>query len=163
MPLANSTDGSIMQKVVNSLKEANLDFQRLEDRPEVNMQVSYGNGLYAISILVDEERAFIVVRSCPSPDARVSYSKRKAMNEYLTRINYGLWVGNFEFDLDSGEVRHKTSIIAHDSVESLSNNMIQSLWIYSVIAMDHYLPDIMRINNSDEKISIKRLVQESGG
>jgi hypothetical protein len=41
--------------------------------------------------------------------------------------------------------------------------MIQSLWIYSVIAMDHYLPDIMRINNSDEKISIKRLVQESGG
>jgi len=80
------------------------------------------------------------------------------MNEYLTRVNYGLPIGNFEFDFDSGEIRYKTSIIARDSVEFLSDDMIQSLVINNVVIMDHYLPGIMRINNSDEEISIKRIV-----
>src|SRR5437763_14378510 len=36
--------------------------------------------------------------------------QRVAIAELLTRTNYGLIIGNFEFDLDDGEVRYKTSV-----------------------------------------------------
>jgi len=36
--------------------------------------------------------------------------RRIAVAELLTRANYGMLIGNFELDLDDGEIRYKTSI-----------------------------------------------------
>jgi hypothetical protein len=35
---------------------------------------------------------------------RVPKEKRPVLIEYLTRANYGLWLGNFELDLRDGEI-----------------------------------------------------------
>ena len=42
--------------------------------------------------------------------SNVLEERRQAAAEYLTRANYGLWLGNFELDMADGEVRYKTSI-----------------------------------------------------
>jgi hypothetical protein len=41
--------------------------------------------------------------------SRIPEERRDAVALLLTRINYGLIVGNFELDLDDGEVRFKAS------------------------------------------------------
>lgn len=40
----------------------------------------------------------------------VPEDRRLALAEFLTRANYGLFIGNFEMDWQDGEVRYKTSI-----------------------------------------------------
>lgn len=57
-------------------------------------------------VVREEERQVLVYSSAPFfiPEAR-----RGAAMVWLTRANHGLTIGNFELDLDSGEVRYKTS------------------------------------------------------
>ena len=62
--------------------------------------------------------------------------------EFLTRVNYGLAVGNFEIDLDDGEVRFKTSLDAEGSEIGLP--LIERLVYANVAAMDQFLPGLMK-------------------
>lgn len=44
--------------------------------------------------------------------SRVPHHRRLDMAEFITRINYGLVVGNFELDMDEGELRYKTAVVS---------------------------------------------------
>lgn len=76
----------------------------------------------------------------------IAESKRLAVAEFLTRANYGLIIGNFEMDLEDGEIRYKTStIFDRDTVNS---NLIKQFVYANVLTMDKYLPGIMSIINT---------------
>jgi len=66
----------------------------------------------------------------------IKKSKRTLVAELLTRINYGLKIGNFEIDLDDGEVRYKTSIMLED--ESWTREIIRPVVFYNLSMMDQY-------------------------
>jgi hypothetical protein len=74
---------------------------------------------------------------------RVPADKRLAVCETLTRANYGLRVGNFEMDMDDGEVRYKASLDVEGGV--LSETMVQNLVRASVASFDRYFPALMRV------------------
>ena len=74
---------------------------------------------------------------------RVPPDKRLAVCEALTRANYGLRVGNFEMDMDDGEVRYKASIDVEGGV--LGETMVQNLVRASVSSFDRYYPALMRV------------------
>jgi hypothetical protein len=61
----------------------------------------------------------------------------------VCRANYGMIVGNFEIDLDDGEVRYKTSV----DVEGVTatRQLIQNLVAPNVITMDRYLPGLLSV------------------
>ncbi len=62
------------------------------------------------------------------------------MAQLLTRINYGLIIGNFEMDFSDGEVRYKTSADLRD-VE-LIDGVFGRLVFANVRSMDRYTPAI---------------------
>jgi hypothetical protein len=72
---------------------------------------------------------------------RVPDEKRPALTEYLTRANYGLWLGNFELDLRDGEIRYKTSLHLADG--ELTAEMLAALLRVNGDTLDRYLPGIM--------------------
>lgn len=45
---------------------------------------------------------------------KVPAERRAVVNEFITRANYGLTNGNFEMDLNDGELRYKTTVSQHD-------------------------------------------------
>src|SRR5215212_5325423 len=51
------------------------------------------------------QAAAYVIRDEPVPPER-----REAVALLLTRANYGIYLGNFEMDLDDGEIRFKVSV-----------------------------------------------------
>jgi hypothetical protein len=65
------------------------------------------------------------------------------MGLFLHRANHGLNIGNFEFDINEGEVRFKTSI--QISKEDFNHNLFQSLVHHNVLVVDEYLPGISNI------------------
>lgn len=68
----------------------------------------------------------------------VPSEKRLAVAELLTRINFGLVVGNFEMDFDSGLVRYKTALDLNE-VE-LEYGLLRGLVEPNVTLTDYYLP-----------------------
>jgi hypothetical protein len=103
------------------------------------------NGRWPCLLQAREEQAQCVVYSvCPT---KVPDEKLQAMAELLTRANYGLVIGNFEMDFRDGEVRFKTSVDFEG--DRLSTALVRQLLYANVLAMDHYLPAIMRVIYSD--------------
>ena len=47
---------------------------------------------------------------------KVPESKRAAVTEYVTRVNYGMFLGNFQMDLRDGEIFYKTYGVFSDGV-----------------------------------------------
>ena len=96
------------------------------------------------AIARDQQSQFIFYSVYPTiiPDYQ-----RPTITEYLTRANHGLVQGNFEFDLDNGEIRYKTSLdITHLSINPKA---IQQLVYTNVTIMGHYLPGILSILEQD--------------
>jgi hypothetical protein len=63
--------------------------------------------------------------------------------EFITRANYGLRIGNFEFDYSDGEIRYKSSL-DFEKVE-LTPQMIKNMIYPAVSTMDRYLPGLMSV------------------
>ena len=56
--------------------------------------------------------------------------------EYITRANFGLKIGKFEFDYSNGEVRYQTILSALESVPSI--NDIERVIVTSFHMLDRY-------------------------
>ncbi|HSK22350.1 MAG TPA: YbjN domain-containing protein [Egicoccus sp.] len=70
----------------------------------------------------------------------VPASRRGVVGELLTRANYGLFIGNFEMDLDDGEVRFKTSL--DFAGDRLSGALLAGLIEHNLASFERYLPTI---------------------
>ncbi len=74
------------------------------------IKVDYDTGVARWSAFVkaEERDSYVVVRVLhPEP---IAPEHRAAVMEYITRVNFGILVGNFELDLGDGELRFKTSL-----------------------------------------------------
>ena len=67
--------------------------------------------------------------------------KRASMMEFLHRANYGLHMGNFEFDGSDGEIRFKTSVDVEGS--ELNTKLCRNAVYMNCLMMDRYLPGIL--------------------
>lgn len=74
--------------------------------------------------------------------------KRPAVAEFLTRANYGLALGNFELDLDDGEINFKTILQAPATV--LNTALLRPYLLIGVETINHYLPGLDRVLSGRE-------------
>ncbi len=74
---------------------------------------------------------------------KVPEERRLPVSEALTRANWGLRIGNFEFDFGDGEIRYKSSVDFEG--ELLSPALIRNAIYPAVATLDHYLPAIMAV------------------
>jgi hypothetical protein len=108
------------------------------DPPALAFAVAGDAGEWSCFVRVDEERQVIAFYSlCP---LSADEERRAAIQEYCTRANWGLALGNFEFDLDDGEIRVKTSMDFEGTKATAA--MCKRLLYANVAVMDLFLPGI---------------------
>ena len=92
---------------------------------------------------------------------KVPENKRIAAAEYLTRANYGLFVGNFELDFRDGEVRFKTSVDAED-VDAAP--LIKRIVYTNVVMADKYFHGLMQVIYSEvePKLAVEHAETRTG-
>lgn len=73
----------------------------------------------------------------------VPEERRIDVAEFLTRANFGMAIGNFEINLNTGEIRFKTSIDVEG--DRLSMSLFEQLVMANVNIMDQYLPGIEQV------------------
>jgi hypothetical protein len=103
-------------------------------------------GEYNCFISVDEEDSQVVCY-CVIPQ-KISPQRRSAMADFLTRANYGLYLGNFEMDFDDGEVRFKTSLAFRGDL--LTFPLLAQVIQPCVAAMNQYWQAIVQVNKGTD-------------
>ncbi|MBN1178254.1 MAG: YbjN domain-containing protein [Anaerolineae bacterium] len=121
-------------------------FHPLEGRPMLRLGFRGQNGGWQCYAQAREEQSQVIFYSVM--ESNVPPEKRGAVAEYLTRANYGLYIGNFEMDFSDGEVRYKTSVDVEGGY--LTHQMIKTLVYVNVMMMDKYLPGIMAVVYADK-------------
>lgn len=77
-------------------------------------------------------------------DDNTPEAHRATMAEFVCRANYGMILGNFEFDMNDGELRYKVSADVEDV--GLHPTMIRNMVYAACLTLDNYLPAIKQIN-----------------
>lgn len=113
------------------------------------------NGEWLCLLRVFEQTERIVVYSI-FPRS-VASDQRARLALMLTRINYGLVLGNFEMDLDDGEIRYKTSLDVEGL--ALSQLVIRNLVYGNFYSMDLYYQALHQAMDTDA--DILRLVYDA--
>ena len=136
---------TISDIVKDFLREDNWNYLQLNDGITLQLTGQGNNGqitCYARSY--DQQKQFIFYSLYPE---EIPKEKRSAIAELITRINYGMIIGNLEMDFNDGELRYKTSI----DVESdrLSPALVKRVVYANVLTMDQYLPAITAIVNEE--------------
>lgn len=93
---------------------------------------------------IDEHQQIMIYSICPN---KAKADKLIAIQEFLTRANFGLKFGNFELDLADGEVRFKTSIQFAGEVDP--DLMIENYLSLNIVTFDRYLPGILQVMFTD--------------
>jgi len=78
------------------------------------------------------------------------------------RANFGLFIGNFELDFDSGTMQYRTSIDVEGQEEALSSLVIKHLVYQNVLTMDKYLPGLAAVlDGSSSPAAAVRLIESA--
>lgn len=139
--------GQMYEAVVQHLKEEGLHFQQFDERHRVSFGMQGRNCNFNVTIQVREETTQMMIHSqlpvnCPE-------ERRLAMCEFITRVNYGLVLGNWEMDMVDGEVRYKTSIDSNG--QELTRDLIQPLLRANLSMANRFSSDkgLMRVMFGD--------------
>jgi hypothetical protein len=142
LQIEEEKQASIFEIVVNFFKENNWSFLQHETEPILQMGYQGENGDWTCMVRTRENPSQIVFYSvCP---VNIPLKKRLAISEFLTKVNFGLIIGNFEMDLQGGEVRYKTYGINGEN-NPLNSELIGQLIFVNVMTMDKYLPALMSV------------------
>jgi hypothetical protein len=76
--------------------------------------------------------------------SNIPAESRIRVAELLTRLNYGLYVGNLEMNIDSGEVRFKTSF-SDPTGNPPAKSAMSFLVLMSIVSMDLASPGITKV------------------
>ena len=136
--------GKLFDVAVEWLKEDDWSYSESErDNGDKYTRSSYSGDNSKFDLVLDareETQIFFVYVYFP---LKVPEKHRLAVSELMTRINYGLRIGNFEFDMKDGEVRYKASIDVEGS--ELVTKMIHNMVRASLSTSNTYVPAVMHI------------------
>ncbi len=105
---AESNLDRAMNAIETAFKNEDLSYSRLEENLafRIDFESEYGE----LSCLAQIEPEIELFRWYVFLPGTVAAEARLPVAEYLTRVNFGLPVGNFELDFEDGEVRFKVSM-----------------------------------------------------
>ncbi|RTE08645.1 YbjN domain-containing protein [Paenibacillus whitsoniae] len=131
----------MLGSVLEFFQSEDWSYSRLEGQTVIKLVSTAANSRWnCFAQTREEQRQFIFYSVYPDnvPEERLA-----AVSEFLTRANFGLIIGNFELDLDDGEIRFKTSIDLKEA--SLTSGLLKQLVYPNVVTMGRYIPAIQGI------------------
>ena len=132
---------SIFETVKRRFDANDLGYEQTDDEPVLRTGCRGKNGNYFAYAYADDDRRLLVFQSmCP---LNAPESKRTAMAELLARINWIITFGNFELDMEDGEIRFRTSVILGQN--SVDEEIVDHIFLANFSAIDTFFPVITSV------------------
>ena len=130
-----------LEQVVELFRAKDWKFEVDEENDLVRTGIQGENGDWQVMAAASEDDpAFLMLSFFPQ---KCPAQRRVSCAELLTRINFGMMVGCFEMDYDSGRIHFKTTLpFAQGALDpELLNNVV----MFNLACMDRFLPAIMSV------------------
>ncbi|MEH2275721.1 MAG: YbjN domain-containing protein [Nostoc sp.] len=138
--------GKIFKTIQHFFQEEGWSMLPVEDKTALGTKLSGENGQWTcLALAKEDEDLFIFYSIYP---LTVPLEKRTTVAEFLTRVNYGMLIGNFELDFEDGEVRYKTSINVRE--DRLSFVLAKHVIYTNIAMMDRYFPSLMQVIQGED-------------
>jgi hypothetical protein len=119
---------------------------------EIGFEEHTGDGIIRFNFTGDQANWMVTI--CNFDDSRqivvlsvvsslVPVDRRPEMKEFISEVNFGLLVGNFEMDPKEGEVRFRTGTDVDDMV--VDQTLVRNLIYGNVSSMDIYISAINKV------------------
>jgi hypothetical protein len=130
-----------LEQVLELFRAKEWKFEVDEENDLVHTGIEGDNGDWrVIAGASDDDHVFLMLslfpQKCPAP-------KRAACAELLTRINFGMKVGCFEMDFESGRIHFKTAVPFAQG--ALDPEILNKVVMFNLGSMDRFLPAIMSV------------------
>ncbi|MGK7946788.1 MAG: YbjN domain-containing protein [Microcystaceae cyanobacterium] len=148
---------NIFDLIIEFFKEEEWQFQVIPKQKTLRLLFQGNNGQWdCYAIAKEKEQQFIFYSICP---LTIAEPQKIAIAEYITRANSGMIMGNFELDIDQGQVKYKTSIDVEG--DQLSLALIKQIVYPNVMMMDKYLSGIIAVvdNHLSPQAAISQIEQ----
>ena len=139
--------GTLMNQLAGFLQAEEWQYHVVDGEPLLHLGFSGANGrwyCFAQERREFNQLLFYSVLLPQTPPDRIY-----AMAEFVSRVNYGLALGNFELDFDDGEVRFKTALDATDLADEVMDDHIRNLVYGNLLTVDHYHEGMVRVMETD--------------
>lgn len=133
---------SLIETAYTTVTNAGFDAMRVEGFPVINMSVTTPNGKVDVYLHAHEDSRRLLLYVRPK-EVLVPDELIPAIGEFITRANYGLPLGNFEFDWNDGELNFKNSIDVNGG--ELTEQMVKTLVGFALECVNRYLPGLQAV------------------
>ena len=130
---------SLIDTAAATLKDLQLEATKVEGFPVLNLNVKIPNGKLDMFIHAHEDTQRLLVYSRPQGMV-VRHDDIPRLADFINRANYGLPLGNFELDMNDGELNFKNSVDVKDG--TLTKEMVETLVKFSIECVNRYLPGL---------------------
>ena len=107
----------------------------------IKLEIRGINTNFHAFLLVDEEQESLLCNTYIKQ--KIPLSKRLKVCDFMSRVNYELANGNFEMDMDNGEIRYRTYLDLADA-EPSKDQVLNTVW-NGVLGFDTYFPGLMKL------------------
>jgi hypothetical protein len=132
--------GRMYLAMTEGLREEKWKYVELPDAPSVLLTVETSHGYLTCYGEADEAHDRVLFHT--RYGVKVPVHRRIEVAEYLTRANWNLIAGNFDFDFDTGTVRFRTASAGCP----ITSQVIRSLVLSNLEAADTYLPGFLAVS-----------------
>ena len=141
------TTTALFDQIVSFMDDADRHYDSDAEGGLIVAQISGDDGRWSVYVqITDDEDARRVVIHGRLP-ARIPESNRVKSAEMLARVNYELIVGNFELNLEDGEVMFKTTLDLADG--QLTQEMFERAYQLNAQCVNEYYGQILRVGFGD--------------
>ena len=139
---------SYSERIVNPVKEY-LEWQEWkyifdQERGTIQFGVGIRGRMNGIRYLIQlNEHDYNVYAVCPISVDEKNKEELRQMMEFVCRANYGLRDGNFELDLNDGEIRFKTYVNANGV--DLTQEIVEKSIQIPAAMFERYGPGILQV------------------
>ncbi len=130
-----------LEQVVELFRAKDWEFEVDEESDFVRTGIEGDNGHWQVmAVASDDDDAVLMLSLFPQ---RCPAHRRAPCAELLTRINFGMMMGCFEMDYDSGRIHFKTTLPFARG--DLNVALLDSVVMLNLARMDRFLPAIMSV------------------
>ena len=151
------TTTALLDQIVSFMDDADRHYDRVsEGGGLIVTQISGDDGTWSVYVqITDDQEARRVVVHGRIP-AHIPESNRLKVAEMLTRTNYELILGNFELNLEDGEVLFKTTLDLAGG--QLTQAMFERAYQLNAQCVNEYYGQILRVGFGDARTQITKTV-----
>ncbi|MGB1012606.1 MAG: YbjN domain-containing protein [Nannocystaceae bacterium] len=137
--------GRIFDTLVNFFDQDEWTYEEADtDILQTVFEGERGQRWFCIAQARETEQQFLFFSIFPE---RVGENFRTVVMEFITRANFGLLLGNFELDLDDGELRFKTTIDIEDT--ELNYPLWRQVVYRNLATMDDYFGGLGAVSRGE--------------